>query len=315
MTIGTTIDDHVVPHARLFASAKKLMHLTAASLATGALLVAAPVAAQVPAASVVSFEPASPVQGTLFVIILTSPVNDVASASGTAAGEPLHFQREDDGRFTALAAAPLDGGSKVDVRVTLVRANGNSEPVSATVPVAVGNYALDRLSVAPRFGTPAGAATQARIDRERQRALGVSQRSHETPRLWQNVVQPRDSRITSGFGNGREFNGTVQSRHTGTDFAGAVGAEVRAAARGIVALVDTFYLAGNVVYLDHGHGLVTAYFHLSETLVKEGETVAAGHSIGRVGATGRVTGPHLHWVVRYGAISVDPMSLLALARR
>jgi murein DD-endopeptidase MepM/ murein hydrolase activator NlpD len=128
------------------------------------------------------------------------------------------------------------------------------------------------------------------------------------------VLRPRDTRITSGFGSGREFNGQVQSRHTGTDFAGAVGAPVRAAARGVVALVDTFYLAGRVIYIDHGEGLVSAYFHLSKQEVAAGDTVKAGRQIGLVGATGRVTGPHLHWVVRYGAISVDPLSFLALTK-
>ena len=104
-------------------------------------------------------------------------------------------------------------------------------------------------------------------------------------------MKPRDSRITSGFGSGREFNGQVQSRHTGTDFAGAVGTPVRAAARGVVALADTFYLAGRVIYIDHGEGLVSAYFHLSRHDVAAGDTVQAGQVIGQVGATGRVTGP------------------------
>lgn len=96
----------------------------------------------------------------------------------------------------------------------------------------------------------------------------------------------------------------------GTDFAGAVGAPVTAPARGIVALSDTFYLGGNVLYLDHGDGLVTAYLHLSEQLVSAGDTVETGDVIARVGATGRVTGPHLHWIVRYGEITVDGLSLL-----
>jgi murein DD-endopeptidase MepM/ murein hydrolase activator NlpD len=78
--------------------------------------------------------------------------------------------------------------------------------------------------------------------------------------------------------------------------------------------VADFYLAGRAVYLDHGAGLVTAYFHLSKSLVREGDTVVAGQRIGLVGQSGRVTGPHLHWVARYGAISVDPMSLLDLVR-
>ena len=91
-----------------------------------------------------------------------------------------------------------------------------------------------------------------------------------------------------------------------------MGEPVLAPARGIVALVDTFYLGGNVVYLDHGDGLVTAYLHLSEQEVAEGEIVEPGQLIGRVGATGRVTGPHLHWIVRYGVITVDGTSLLGL---
>src|SRR5688500_11968719 len=152
------------------------------------------------------------------------------------------------------------------------------------------------------------------MERVRLRAFAVSRASHGTPRLWDEVIKPRDSRITSVFGTGREFNGRVQSRHTGTDFAGAVGTPIRAAARGVVALVDTFYLAGRVIYIDHGAGLVTAYFHLSRADVAVGDTVTAGQAIGRVGATGRVTGPHLHWVVRYGAISVDPLSFLAIAK-
>ena len=125
-------------------------------------------------------------------------------------------------------------------------------------------------------------------------------------------MQPRAGRITSGFGNGREFNGQVQSRHLGTDLDGAVGEPVLAAADGVVALVDEFYLGGNVIYLDHGGGLSTGYLHLSEALVATGDTVRAGQRIGSVGATGRVTGPHLHWIVRYGSVTVDPMSVFGL---
>jgi murein DD-endopeptidase MepM/ murein hydrolase activator NlpD len=82
----------------------------------------------------------------------------------------------------------------------------------------------------------------------------------------------------------------------------------------VVALVDNFFLAGNVVYIDHGGGLVTAYFHLSKPLVSAGDTVARGQVIGLVGATGRVTGPHLHWAARYGAITVNPLDLVSLKR-
>ncbi len=99
----------------------------------------------------------------------------------------------------------------------------------------------------------------------------------------------------------------------GTDFAGATGAPVQAANRGVVRIVDSFFYGGNVVYIDHGAGLSSAYLHLSEQLVASGDTVERNQVIGRVGATGRVTGPHLHFIVRYGAVTVDPLSLFAVA--
>ncbi|HEY0811603.1 MAG TPA: M23 family metallopeptidase, partial [Longimicrobiales bacterium] len=240
--------------------------------------------AQVDEAARITWSPERPVQGTLFrVYVNARPDNHV---SGTAAGEQLHFV-ERNGRWEALAAAPLDQGSAVVVFVQIAHADiVGSE--SARIPIGKGVYALEKLKVAPQFGTPPDAELQARIDREREKALAVSRASHGTPRLWEEIVRPRTSRITSGFGSGREFNGKVQSRHTGTDFAGAVGSPVRAAARGVVALVDTFYLAGRVVYIDHGEGLVSAYFHLSRHDVAPGDTVTAGQQIGLVGATGRV---------------------------
>jgi murein DD-endopeptidase MepM/ murein hydrolase activator NlpD len=141
----------------------------------------------------------------------------------------------------------------------------------------------------------------------------VARAAHDTPRQWSEpFLRPRDTRITSGFGHGREFNGEVQSRHMGVDLAGAVGTPVRASNRGIVALVGDFFAAGNAVYLDHGSGLVTAYYHLSAADVEEGQVVERGEVIGRVGATGRVTGPHLHWVARYGTVTFNPLGLLEL---
>jgi murein DD-endopeptidase MepM/ murein hydrolase activator NlpD len=81
----------------------------------------------------------------------------------------------------------------------------------------------------------------------------------------------------------------------------------------VVRIVGRFYLGGNVIYVDHGAGLTSAYLHLSRQLVAEGDTVERGEPIGKVGATGRVTGPHLHLIVRYGRITVDPQSLFAVA--
>ena len=223
----------------------------------------------------------------------------------TVAGEPLHFRTEGDSAV-AIAAVPIDSTSGVLLTVSC----GDAAPTSVRIPTTTGSFRLERLRVAPRFGAPPDSATAERMRREAEQAAAVSRNAHDTPRLWSPPFRaPRPSRITSPFGGGRTFNGAVTSRHMGTDYAGAVGAPVRAANRGVVRLVDAFTLGGNVIYVDHGEGLVTAYLHLSKQLVAVGDTVARGDTIGRVGATGRVTGPHLHFIARYGTITVDPAGL------
>lgn len=270
-----------------------------------------PLAPTVPA--MVRWSPATVVEGTLFTINVEGGNPAVHTVTGTFAGQPLHFSTETNGVLTALAAAPLDSVGPLALQVQLFLIDSTTDARTLTVPVERGTYAMQRLTVAPEFGRPQPPEIQRRIAAEAARARDVSRRSHQTPRMWEPpFTAPRASRITSGFGHGRMYNDQIQSRHTGTDYAGVVGAPVLAPARALVALVDDFYLGGGVVYLDHGAGLVTAYLHLSAQLVAEGDTVAAGQVIGRVGASGRVTGPHLHWIVRYGSHTVDGLSLLNL---
>lgn len=265
----------------------------------------------------VSWEPDQPVQGRLFqVVVDATRWEDLVEIHAVLAGQPLHFRVREPGRYVALAAAPIDASGELIMPVVGRWIDGSRDSLAMAVPIREGDYRMERLTVGPRFGTPPDSALQERMRRESALARAVSERSHQTPRLWHGpVVHPRPSRITSGFGHGREFNGQVTSRHMGTDFAGGVGAPIHAPARGVVALVDEFFLGGNVIYLDHGEGLVTAYLHLSEQLVAVGDTVSAGDLIGRVGATGRVTGPHLHWIVRYGTVTVDPLSFLEVTAR
>lgn len=263
----------------------------------------------------VRWEPDVPIQGRLFQVVVDADrPEELSEIRAELAGEPLHFSERRPGEYVALAAAPIEASGELRMPVMARWMDGARDSLTMAVPIAAGEYRLERLSVAPRYGTPPDSALQARMRREAARARAVSERTHDTPHLWDGeVVHPRPTRVTSPFGGGREFNGQVTSRHMGTDFAGGVGAPVRVAARGVVALVDEFHLGGNVIYVDHGAGLVTAYLHLSEQLVEEGDTVSAGDVIGRIGATGRVTGPHLHWIVRYGAVTVDPLSLLEVA--
>ncbi len=279
-------------------------HLLLLALSTAGLL-----RAQEAPACGVSWAPAVPRAGTLFrVLQSTSLASELSDAR--VAGEPLHFHT-DGARQSAMAAVPIDStqGVALIVRCSATRTD------TVRIPTVQGDYRLERLRVAPRFVAPPDSATAARMAREAEAAARVSREAHATPKLWTApFVVPRASRITSGFGGGRTFNGSVTSRHMGTDFAGTVGAPVYAANRGIVRLVSALYLGGNVIYLDHGDGVVTAYLHLSKQLVQEGDTVARGALIGRVGATGRVTGPHLHFIARFGTITTDPASLLPIDR-
>jgi murein DD-endopeptidase MepM/ murein hydrolase activator NlpD len=277
----------------------------------GGALLAAPAAAQ----PHLSVSPAHPLPGAVVTLTLRDSGerrDSIVAIRGTMAGEPLHFLAV--GReHRAIGAIPVDSVASIAAHALVTRASGRVDTLTLAVQVPPLPPPSEQLAVAPRFGRPLDAATQARVVRENARALAVGRRAHESARAWSAPFQrPRSSEVSSGFGTGRTFNGAVASRHLGVDFRGAVGAPVLAANAGVVALVDRFFLGGRVVYIDHGAGVVTGYLHLSKVLVSPGERVARGQQIGLVGATGRVTGPHLHWTARYGALTVNPLDLVAL---
>ncbi len=123
---------------------------------------------------------------------------------------------------------------------------------------------------------------------------------------------PVEAPVRENFGAKRVFNGKPRSRHNGVDLAASTGAPVTAPAPAVVVLAEDLYYSGGTVILDHGGGLFTTYFHLSRIDVKLGDRVAAGEKLGAVGATGRATGPHLHWGARVNGARVDPLDLLQL---
>ncbi|HTO72922.1 MAG TPA: M23 family metallopeptidase [Gemmatimonadales bacterium] len=295
-------------------ASRRLLSRTGACVSLALFGRAAASLAQVPA--VVSLEPAEIRQGTV-IRVTVEPRSAGAFAAflvgGKLAGEPLHFEPVGGGAWSALAPVPVGAAAEIRGRIALIGAR-HSDTLSFVVPVADGKFAVDReLKVAPKFGRAPTSAEARRIAADNAKARAAGRAAHETPRLWREpFALPRPSRITARFGDGRVFNGQLQSRHLGTDFKGQVGEPIYAANRGVVVLATDFLLAGSVVYIDHGEGLTTGYFHMSQTLVNVGDTVQRGQLIGKVGNSGRVTGPHLHWVFRYGATNVDPLSLQAL---
>ncbi len=262
------------------------------------------------AAPPLAWWPRLPLQGSLVRLVVRPPLGaSVTAVYGELAGEPLHFEPFAEG-FEALGAVPFAADDSATARLVMEHADSTSDTVFAALPVGRRRVPRERLRVAPEFAEPPDSLTE-RIRLEQELVQGVRQRAHETPRLWRvPFVRPRSSAVTSGFGVARVFNKVLRSRHWGVDFAGQLGAPVRAANRGVVALVADLYYSGSTILIDHGAGLVTGYFHLSRVLVVPGDTVDVGQLIGRVGSSGRVTRSHLHWFAAYGGITVDPLDLV-----
>jgi hypothetical protein len=258
-------------------------------------------------------EPVALVAGMLArVAVSPGPGAPLEGLWGDIAGEPLHGESADGRVWKSLFGIPIGTRDSLPGTLVLVWDDGTVDTLRVAFPIGQATYPVERLRVAPRLAAPDNAG-RSRIERDNARARRVSRLAHHTPRLWdEGFAAPSSNRITSAFGTAREFNGRVTGRHLGLDFDGAVGDPVRAANRGRVVLVANFYLAGRVIYLDHGLGLVTAYFHLNRTEVRPGDVVERGQKIATIGRSGRATGPHLHWVARYGGVNVDPQSLLSL---
>jgi hypothetical protein len=274
-------------------------------------------------------EPKQASGGTLTRVTLDRvdvPGDSIVAVTGTMAGEPLHFRVASAGALQALGAVPLDVSDSLVARVRIERQSGavdsarlfmkfpHHAPTPTTPVQSRGRVAgARRLKVDKIFTKRMDAETEARIERENATARDVGRKAQDTPQMWTlPFLKPRPTKVTSKFGSGRVFNGRVSSSHLGVDYRGREGEPIVAANRGIVALVAEFFLAGNVVYIDHGDGVVTGYFHMSKPEVAVGDTVERGQEIGLVGATGRVTGPHLHWSARFGSLTIDPGDLFGL---
>ena len=150
------------------------------------------------------------------------------------------------------------------------------------------------------------AETLARIRNESTRQRRLYESFSPPVDLRGGFEQPLTGVITSLFGHRRFFNGQARTPHSGLDIAADSGTTIHAAGNGSITLSDDLYFNGKTLFIDHGQGLVTMYCHMSELLVKSGETVNKGQAIGLVGATGRATGPHLHWSVSLNGTRVDP---------
>jgi murein DD-endopeptidase MepM/ murein hydrolase activator NlpD len=260
---------------------------------------------------VVRVSDAAPKQGAVVVVEARSEV-PLVSVDGFYEGEALSFWNDADARvFQALVGVDLlavPGATSLRARV--VPESGAAVECRVDLRVDKGEFPVQRLEVAPKFVelSPEDLARSQRETAELNRIFSTT-----TPeRLWRTGFQtPVGGYAPSGsFGKRRVFNDQPRSPHSGEDFSAPAGTPVRAPSRGRVVLAKSLFFLGNTVMLDHGFGLITFYGHLSSLAVEPGTIVESGAMIGEVGATGRVTGAHLHWGVRLAGARVDPNMLL-----
>ena len=194
-----------------------------------------------------------------------------------------------------------------------VSVQAGAESVTRVLRVQAHAFPTRKLSVDEAFVNPP-ASVQPRIAADA--ALLNQTWAHSAPeRLWQGAfARPVPQASNSAFGTRSVYNGQPRSAHGGADFLSPAGQAVAAPNAGKVVIARDLYYTGNTVVIDHGLGLFSLFAHLSRIDVHEGDAVAAGAVFGLVGATGRVTGPHLHWTVRIGNARVDPMAVLALLK-
>lgn len=252
--------------------------------------------------------PAPPQGGVVLLEVETEAA--VSEPAATWQGKAVRFWRDDpQGPWRALVGVDLDQRPG-DARVLVER--GGEPACGIVLLIKAVAFPEEHLRV-PQGFVELSPRDQARAARETAR-LAVLFRAVTTERLWHGPFQLPIEGVqpSSSFGRRRILNGQPRSPHTGVDIGAPAGTPVRAMQRGRVVLDADLFFSGRTVILDHGLGVFSLYGHFSESRVQPGRVVDAGEVIGLVGATGRATGPHLHWAVRLGDARVDGLDLVRL---
>jgi murein DD-endopeptidase MepM/ murein hydrolase activator NlpD len=248
--------------------------------------------------------------GSVLLMIVTcrdAPDRVVASALG----KEVVFYADPDGK-TWRGLVGVDVESRPGEYVLIVEAIREGRPALAAthkLHIVPKRFPTRRLRVASRFANPPEGQL-ARIRQESERLGAIFQRV--TSHRWKGpFLLPVGDRLASNFGARSVFNGQPRNPHAGIDFMSREGTPVRAPNAGQIVLAEDLFFTGNTVIVDHGLGLYSLFAHLSRIDVQPGQAVESRAALGLVGATGRATGPHLHWAVRLNEARVDPLSLIA----
>lgn len=297
------------------------MKLRAVSVLGGALLIAASVRASDCGGSVeLRLNAPESAQGSLLLAEVRS-ANPALEVAGKWGERDVPFWKAEPSAQAAGAASVWRALIGVDLEkpagkypftVAVQTPGEDAVHCTATIEVSEGHFATENLTVKKQFVEP-DPQQLARAEAEAKRLREIY--DHVTPeKLWNGDFRmPLDGEFKgSNFGKRRVLNGHPGSPHGGTDFPAPLGTPVYAAQSGRVVLAEELFFAGNAVIVDHGLGIYTFYCHFSEIDAKVGDTVQAGTLIGKVGATGRVTGPHLHWGLTIERARVNALDIVKL---
>jgi len=256
----------------------------------------------------VSFTPSVVIAGSPELIRVYAA--GAKSVEGEWLGRKIYFFADHDS-WVALAGVDVEAAVGASELHIVAHGDGKDIDLRRTIEIHLAHYRTGALSVAPQFVEPPPEALT-EIKEESDLKAKVYAASAPQP-LWHgNFRAPVASAPTDSFGTRRMFNGKLASIHKGADFHAPMGTPVHASNSGVVVLARPLYYEGNCVIIDHGLGLFTLSMHFSRIDVHEGQHVKAGDRLGLSGATGRVTGPHLHWALRWQGAMLDPVKLLRL---
>ena len=208
----------------------------------------------------------------------------------------------DDGHWVAVVGVPLD--TPTGTKTLRVATNRGERSVS--FPVVEKRYAEQHVRLKDSSKITLSPDDEKRALAEIERIQSLKKHWREIDDTDSNFIRPADGRLSSRFGLRRIFNGAPRAPHSGLDFAAPRGAPVITAASGRVLAIDDYFFNGKTVFVDHGNGLLSMYCHLDRIDVQPGDTLRKGQRLGLAGATGRASGPHLHWSVVLNGTMVDP---------
>ena len=229
--------------------------------------------------------------------------------AGTMMGDPINFAQNETRHFAMLGVHSFIEPGIYPMSFTATDTSGAQTTYEARIQIVGGGYGRENIEIPPeRQDLLDPAIVQAELDR----VEGIMSGFTDIRYFGGLMSLPSTGPVTSQYGTRRSYNGSpFDTFHGGADFGGPPGSLILAPAPGIVALAEPLQVRGNTVIMDHGWGVYTGYWHQTEFFVEAGQFVDRGEPIGTIGATGLVTGAHLHWEMWVGGVQVDPLQWLA----